>query len=60
MTLPDPHTAPRQFLQALYRTAVDQALPAHHLADFLPPPPQQPGARTLVVGAGKAGAAMAQ
>lgn len=59
MTLPDPHTAPRQFLEALYRTAVDQALPAHHLADFLPAPPQQPGARTLVVGAGKAGAAMA-
>jgi hydroxypyruvate reductase len=59
MTLPDPHTAPRQFLQALYRTAVDQALPAHRLADFLPAPPQPPGARTLVVGAGKAGAAMA-
>lgn len=60
MPLPDPHTAPRQFLQGLYRTAVEQALPAHRLAAFLPTPPTQPGARTLVLGAGKASAAMAQ
>ncbi len=60
MTLPDPHTQPQSFLEALYRTAVQQALPAHQLANFLPPPPAQPGARTLVIGAGKAGAAMAQ
>lgn len=60
MTLPNPHTDPRQFLEALYRTAVAQALPARQLANFLPPPPQHPGARTLVIGAGKAGGAMAQ
>lgn len=60
MTLPDPHTQPQQFLEALYHKAVQQALPAHQLAHFLPPPPAQPEARTLVIGAGKAGAAMAQ
>lgn len=59
MTLPNPQTSPRQFLEALYRTAVDQALPARQLANFLPHPPQHPGARTLVIGAGKAGGAMA-
>lgn len=60
MTPPDPHAAPRQFLEALYRAAVNQALPASRLAAFLPQPPKHPGARTLVLGAGKAGAAMAQ
>jgi len=60
MTLPDPRTAPRTFLEGLYRVAVEAALPAHRLAAFLPPPPSAPGARTLVLGAGKAGAAMAQ
>ena len=47
-------------MQALYRAAVDQALPASRLAAFLPQPPSHPGARTLVLGAGKAGAVMAQ
>jgi hydroxypyruvate reductase len=60
MTLPDPLSDPRLFLEGLYRTAVDAALPAHRLAAFLPPPPTAPGAQTLVLGAGKAGAAMAQ
>jgi glycerate 2-kinase len=57
MIAPDPATQPRQFLEFLYQTAVRRALPLHNTAAFLPPPP--PG-RTLVLGAGKAGAAMAQ
>jgi len=60
MTPPDPRAAPRQFLYSLYRAAVDEALPASRLAAFLPRPPAGAGARTLVLGAGKAGAAMAQ
>jgi hydroxypyruvate reductase len=57
MTAPDPRTAPRAFLEDLYRTAVHRALPLHNTAAFLPPPPK---GRTLVLGAGKAGGAMAQ
>ncbi|HSV81926.1 MAG TPA: glycerate kinase, partial [Ramlibacter sp.] len=57
MTAPDPRTNPRAFLEHLYRVAVHRALPLHNTAAFLPPPP--PG-RTLVLGAGKAGGAMAQ
>ncbi|MGI9134331.1 MAG: glycerate kinase type-2 family protein [Rhodoferax sp.] len=60
MIAPDPQRQPREFLQHLYWAAVRQALPAHRLAAFLPPPPRAPGARTLVLGAGKAAAAMAQ
>ena len=47
---------PRAFLRALYDAAVQRALPAHNTAAFLPPPPK---GRTLVLGAGKAGGAMA-
>ncbi len=47
---------PRALLLALYCQAVDRALPAHTLAAQLPPPPK---GRTVVVGAGKAGGAMA-
>jgi glycerate 2-kinase len=47
---------PRAFLQSLYAAAVQRALPAHNTAPYLPPPP--PG-RTVVIGAGKAGGAMA-
>jgi glycerate 2-kinase len=47
---------PRALLMALYRAAVDRALPAHTLAAHLPPPPR---GRTVVIGAGKAGGAMA-
>jgi glycerate 2-kinase len=54
---PDPHTAPREFLRALYDAAVTRALPAHNTAAHLPTPPK---GRTLVIGAGKAGGAMAQ
>ncbi|WP_225781426.1 glycerate kinase [Xenophilus sp. Marseille-Q4582] len=54
---PDPRTAPQAFLEHLYRVAVQRALPLANMGAHLPPPP--PG-RTLVLGAGKAGGAMAQ
>lgn len=47
---------PRALLRALFDAAVDAASPAKTLARFLPPPPK---GRTIVVGAGKAAAAMA-
>jgi hydroxypyruvate reductase len=50
------HADPRAFLRSLYAAAVQRALPGHVTADFLPPPPK---GRTLVLGAGKAGGAMA-
>ena len=50
-------TQPRAFLQSLYRAAVDRALPLHNTAAYLPAPPK---GRTIVLGAGKAGGAMAQ
>jgi glycerate 2-kinase len=54
---PSPHADPRAFLEHLYQAAVRRALPLHTTAPFLPPPPK---GRTLVLGAGKAGGAMAQ
>ncbi|MGZ5716205.1 MAG: glycerate kinase type-2 family protein [Caldimonas sp.] len=49
--------SPRLVLRALFDAAVAAALPsAASIAPFLPPPPK---GRTLVLGAGKAGAAMA-
>jgi hydroxypyruvate reductase len=56
-TTPDPAQAPRDFLLHLYRAAVERALPLHNMAAHLPAPPR---GRTLVLGAGKAGGAMAQ
>jgi glycerate 2-kinase len=53
---PDPKSQPREFLRQLYEAAVQRALPAHNTAGFLPDPPK---GRTLVLGAGKAGGAMA-
>ena len=50
-------TDPSAFLQTLFQAAVTRALPLHNTAAFLPPPPK---GRTLVLGAGKAGGAMAQ
>jgi glycerate 2-kinase len=50
-------TQPRQFLEHLYHAAVTRALPLHNTAAWLPQPPK---GRTLVLGAGKAGGAMAQ
>lgn len=57
MTAPNPATQPRQFLEHLYQAAVRRALPLHSTAAFLPRPPK---GRTIVIGAGKAGGAMAQ
>ncbi len=54
---PSPHTDPRGFLRALYDAAVARALPAQNTAPWLPQPPK---GRTVVIGAGKAGGAMAQ
>jgi hydroxypyruvate reductase len=48
--------APRELLSRLYWAAVGQAQPAHTLGAYLPEPPK---GRTLVLGAGKAGGAMA-
>ena len=56
MTAPDPATQPRQFLEHLYRAAVQRALPQHNTAAWLPHPPR---GRTIVLGAGKAGGSMA-
>jgi glycerate 2-kinase len=55
-TTPSPHTDPRAFLRALYDAAVSRALPAENTARFLPAAPK---GRTVVLGAGKAGGAMA-
>ncbi|MCU0963848.1 MAG: glycerate kinase [Burkholderiaceae bacterium] len=53
---PDPMTQPLDFLRRLYDAAVARALPGQNTARYLPPPPK---GRTLVLGAGKAGGAMA-
>jgi len=55
--LPDPLRQPRDFLNALFATAVRSALPLHAMVKHLPAPPR---GRTVVIGAGKAGASMAQ
>ena len=57
MTVPDPASQPRPFLEHLFQAAVTRALPLHNTAGFLPAPPQ---GRTIVIGAGKAGGSMAQ
>ena len=48
---------PQVFLRQLYDAAVLRALPLHNTAAYLPKPPK---GRTVVLGAGKAGGAMAQ
>lgn len=50
-------TYPKQFLRSLYDSAVDAVSAAHCLPGFLPEPPK---GRTIVIGAGKGAAAMAQ
>ncbi|MFT5934355.1 MAG: glycerate 2-kinase, partial [Hydrogenophaga sp.] len=55
MTKPDLNN-PRALLRHLFDIAVQRALPLHNTAAHLPPPPQ---GRTVVLGAGKAGGAMA-
>lgn len=59
MVIPDHHRKPREFLTYLFQTAVNRALPLHNTVAYLPSPPTN-GGRTIVLGAGKAGAAMAQ
>jgi len=54
-SLPDP----RAFLLSLYGAAVQRALPGTNIASVLPAPPDPAKGRTLVLGAGKAGGAMA-
>jgi glycerate 2-kinase len=56
MNPPLPDTDPRGFLESLYWAAVRRAMPLHTIGPFLPSPPR---GRTLVLGAGKAGATMA-
>jgi hydroxypyruvate reductase len=56
-TTPNFATQPNEFLAALYQAAVKRALPLHNTATYLPAPPK---GRTVVLGAGKAGGAMAQ
>lgn len=55
--IPDARSAPREFLEHLYRVAVERALPLAGMGAYLPPPPK---GRTLVLGAGKAGGSMVQ
>ena len=50
------HAEPRATLRDLYDAAVQRALPAHNTAPWLPAPPR---GRCVVIGAGKAGGAMA-
>jgi hydroxypyruvate reductase len=52
-------TDPRGLLRALFDAAVARAQPAHVMARHLPAPPERGKGRTLVLGAGKAGGAMA-
>ncbi|MDB5885373.1 MAG: glycerate 2-kinase [Polaromonas sp.] len=60
-SLSDVSARPRQFLDHLFQAAVTRALPLANTARFLPEPPTpQSGGRTIVIGAGKAGGAMAQ
>ncbi len=56
MRAADPNQ-PTALLRELFAAAVQRALPLQHTAAALPPPPR---GRTLVLGAGKAAAAMAQ
>lgn len=56
MTVPQPTPAPETVLRALFQAAINAASPDLCLPPHLPPPPR---GRTLVVGAGKAAAAMA-
>ncbi len=60
MSVPNYTTEPRQFLEHLFNAAVKRALPLHNTAAYLPTPPKLGKGRTIVIGAGKAGASMAQ
>ena len=49
-------TTPRDLLRDMFDAAINAAQPAHCIPAHLPPPPK---GRMLVIGAGKASAAMA-
>ena len=51
------NTPPRELLQAMFAAAVNAAQPEHCIPRFLPAPPK---GRSIVIGAGKASAAMAR
>jgi glycerate 2-kinase len=51
------NTGPRDLLQRMFSAAVEAAQPSHRIPLYLPAPPK---GRTVVIGAGKASAAMAQ
>ena len=60
-SLSEVRAQPRRFLDHLFQAAVTRALPLANTARFLPEPPTPAsGGRTIVIGAGKAGGAMAQ
>ena len=60
-SISDVRAQPRHFLDHLFKAAVTRALPLANTARYLPEPPSaQSGGRTIVIGAGKAGGAMAQ
>ncbi|KAI3589203.1 D-glycerate 2-kinase [Cupriavidus sp. U2] len=50
----------RALLRRMFDAAIAAAKPSLTLAHYLPEPPQSPRGRTIVIGAGKASAAMAQ
>jgi len=50
-------TAPRQLLEQMFKAAIAAAQPAHCIPPYLP---QAPAGRLIVIGAGKASAAMAR
>lgn len=52
-----PKTPPRELLQAMFKAAIEAAQPARCIPEHLPPPPK---GRLVVIGAGKASAAMAR
>ena len=54
----NPAAHPREFLRHLFDVAVTRALPLENTAAYLPIPSKE--GRTIVIGAGKAGGAMAQ
>jgi glycerate 2-kinase len=56
LNLEDVKAAPEVFLRQMFDAAVRRAMPLHNTQAFLPNPPK---GRTLVLGAGKAGGAMA-
>jgi len=58
--MPRPESDPQGFLKALFQVAITRALPLYNTAAHLPVPPDPQKGRTLVLGAGKAGGAMAQ